>query len=125
DGDKLERFIAGAFPGATALRPLVDRPLRNFNAFWLEAGSLLDPDDRAELMRTLTDENAPITHHPGDVIGFAADGWLGQQLIVFPARKLIAVRQHRSPQDGSADDAYNKRHGFFDLAHRLDEALPP
>src|SRR5690606_6555270 len=77
DGDKLERFIAGAFPGATALRPLVDRPLRNFNAFWLEAGSLLDPDDRAELMRTLTDENAPITHHPGDVIGFAADGWLG------------------------------------------------
>jgi CubicO group peptidase (beta-lactamase class C family) len=56
-------------------------------------------------------------------IGYAADGWLGQQLIVFPERGVVAVRQHREPKNEMADEAYNKKHGFFDLYRRLYRAL--
>jgi hypothetical protein len=30
------------------------------------------------------------------VVGFRADGWLGQQLVVVPEERLVAVRQMRA-----------------------------
>lgn len=121
--ERLDSLVEGGFSAGDALRPLDGRPFSSFAGAWLEIGSRLDTDARAALAAMLTEQNAPLVQRPGPTIGFAADGWLGQQLIVLPARNVVAVRQHRSPPNG-ADDAYNERHGFFELVHLLDRALP-
>ncbi len=122
--ERLDALLAEGFTAADALRPLIGRQFSSIAGAWLEIGSRLDTDARAALAAVLTEQNAPLVQQPGPTIGFAADGWLGQQLIVLPARNVVAVRQHRAPADGSADDAYNKKHGFFQLVHLLDRAIP-
>ncbi len=90
---------------------------------WLAAGSLLDASAREKFGALARRGKVPVDEQPGPRLGFAADGWLGQQLIVFPGLQLVAVRQHRSPQDRSVDGAYNKKYGFFDLFRRLESSL--
>lgn len=106
------------------LRGVLGRHFPTHAALWLEVGSHLDEAQREKLARLVDAGREPFVEVPGPPIGFAADGWLGQQIIVLPKHEVIAIRQHRAPEDGSADDAYNKQHGFFDLVRRLERALP-
>jgi CubicO group peptidase (beta-lactamase class C family) len=41
---------------------------------------------------------------PTPVVGFFADGYLGQFLVVLPRQRLVAVRQMRSPNDPAIDE---------------------
>jgi CubicO group peptidase (beta-lactamase class C family) len=123
-GAEIDALATRGFDAADALRSLAGQAFHSHAALWMSAGNLLDEASRVALARLLEAGTKPFVETPGSVIGFAADGWLGQQLIVFPAHRLVAVRQHRAPSDGSADDAYNQAHGFFDLAKRLERALP-
>jgi CubicO group peptidase (beta-lactamase class C family) len=107
-----------------SLLELGDRRFRSHAALWLAIGKHLDDRGRERMSQLIEAEEVPLEEEAGPVIGYAADGWLGQQLIVLPKHRVIAVRQHRAPEDGSADGAYNKKYGFFDLIRRLERALP-
>ncbi len=54
---------------------------------------------------------------------FAADGWLGQQLLVVPSLGIVVVRQHEAPAGVAQDDAYNKRVAWFEMRSMLEGAL--
>ncbi len=109
-------------PGVLA--DLAGRKFTTHGALWMEVGSHLDAPARLRMADLIALGKAPFVEEAGPWLGFAADGWLGQQLIVFPKHGVIAVRQHRAPQDGSADGAYNKKYGFFDLYRKIESALP-
>lgn len=121
--DKLAELDRRGLPATTKLGPLVDKPMTRVADFWLEAGARLDEADRRKLSQLGASGVNAFVDKPGAPIGFAADGWLGQQLIVLPAHHLVAVRQLRAPKDEPVDDAFNQRFGFFALVRRLARAL--
>jgi CubicO group peptidase (beta-lactamase class C family) len=108
---------------ADALSDLVGRPFQGTLELWLAVADRADAEGRGALVQLAAAGTRPFEEQPGRTIGFAADGWLGQQLIVFPEHRVIAVRQHRAPTDREADQAYNEAHGFFALVRWLDLAV--
>lgn len=122
-----ERYAAlgrAGFQAAGKLQPLVDQP-RFGPLFWMELGSLLSHPARVELARLVEGGLVLFDKRRGDPIAFAADGWLGQALIVSRPYRLVVVRQHAKPPDRDVDDAYNQLHGFFALGAMLKGALAP
>ncbi len=120
---KLEELSKSGFSAADKLSPLLGRKYTGgAAAFWMDAGALLDARERESLAVLAQRGMVPVTEKPGPVIGYAADGWLGQTLLVVPDRRIVVVRQHREPKDRVADDAYNQAVGFFSLAKMIDRA---
>ena len=115
---RVEAMRAAGFKGADALTPLVGNTFVSEERLWMDVGSLLTDAQRADAAVRAARGQVPHEQQAPSIIGYAADGWLGQALIVFPKQRVIAVRQHRAPESG-ADDAYNRDHGFFDLYKRL------
>lgn len=50
---------------------------------------------------------------PGPIASCKADGYVGNQLIVWPGRKLVAVRQRRYPKDAAELDSQQLAFGDF------------
>lgn len=119
---RLDQLAVDGFGGVQKLTPLEGRTFLSNERLWMEVGALLSDTERADLEERATRGQVPYREAAPAVIGYAADGWLGQALIVMPGSKVVAVRQHRAPKEG-ADDAYNKAHGFFELHRRLARAL--
>lgn len=112
----IELLRGAGFSGAESLRPLVDRPRPSEEAWWMEAGALLGPNDRNALA-ALKDAGAePYETRPGRRLGFSADGSLGQKLGVYPEVKLVAVRQHK--RIGNVEDE-NQKYGFAAFHERV------
>jgi CubicO group peptidase (beta-lactamase class C family) len=123
--EKIAELREKGFGAADKLSPLVGRPFPGRSAgYWMEVGSLLLDAERRELHRLFSAGTTPFVETAGAPMGFAADGWLGQQLIVLPERGVVAVRQHREPTTEQANDDYNTKYGFFELASRLAQAVP-
>jgi CubicO group peptidase (beta-lactamase class C family) len=57
----------------------------------------------------------------GPIVGFTAEGFLGQYLVVFPAARLVAVRQRRAP-DGPFDES--KIDSFGDFTQMVRALVP-
>ena len=76
-------------------------------------------------VRRILEGAAPYDVDKGEPFAFAADGWLGQQLVVSPSLGLVVVRQHEAPDGVKADDGYNQRVGYFKLARDIELALLP
>lgn len=110
-----------ARPGA--LDDLVGERHASSAALWLALAARTDDAGRAVLLRLAAAGVRPFEEHRGEPLGFAADGWLGQHLIVMPERRVVAVRQHRSPTDREADQAYNEAHRFSGLVRWLELSL--
>jgi CubicO group peptidase (beta-lactamase class C family) len=121
--DELEKR---GFTAHAKLRPLAEKtfPARSA-AFWMEVGARLSDAERRQLFDLVQAGAAVFEERKGKPMGFAGDGWLGQQLIVLPSRGIVAVRQHREPPKGMATDEYNKKYGFFDLVRLLGNAARP
>jgi CubicO group peptidase (beta-lactamase class C family) len=51
-----------------------------------------------------------------DPTGYAARGYLGQYLVVYPRKKLVAVRMYRQPEDEHQTPPENSRFEGFDKA---------
>lgn len=120
---KLDELKTAGFGAGSKLMPLVGKKYTTgISAFWMDVGARLDESERASLAAVVQRGVVPVAETPGPVIGFAADGWLGQQLLVIPDRRIVVVRQHREPKDREADDAYNQAVGFFSLAKMMDRA---
>ncbi|HWB77506.1 MAG TPA: serine hydrolase [Nannocystaceae bacterium] len=107
----------------SALQSLVGQRFPGTVALWLAVADRCDASGRIALARLAAAGARPFEEQAGRTIGYAADGWLGQQLIVLPEHRLIAVRQHRAPTDREADQTYNETHGFFGLLRWLDLAI--
>ncbi len=120
---KLDELKMAGFGAGAKLTPLVGKKYTTgVSAFWMDVGARLDEGERASLASVVQRGVVPFAETPGPVIGFAADGWLGQHLLVIPDRRIVVVRQHREPQGQTADDAYNQAVGFFSLAKLVDRA---
>ena len=124
DGD-VEALAKHGVTPASALRSLVGKSFPGTLALWLAVADRADADGRVALARLAAAGARPFEEQPGRTIGYAADGWLGQQLIVLPEHRIVAVRQHRAPTDREADQTYNEQHGFFTLVRWLDLARAP
>jgi CubicO group peptidase (beta-lactamase class C family) len=127
--ERLADLVGRGFGAAQRLEPLVGHPLpARPAAVWMEIGARLDAAQRRQLDALLAaGAPSPAVDRPGSVMGYAADGWLGQQLIVLPSRGMVAVRQMREPTAEQANEEYNRKYGFFDLVKRLGRAAksPP
>lgn len=99
---------------ATKLAPLHARKLETRAAYWIEAGALLSASERAAFLANLRDDRSPFAIEPAKPVGFRADGWLGQYLVVFPDQGVVAVRQHRMPSN--VTDEENEKNGFHSFA---------
>jgi hypothetical protein len=77
--------------------PLKDRVFTDRNAFLAAIDQAVGKDVWAAStwMRGLPDGQAL----PAPVHGFAANGFLGQYLVVLPSARLVVVRQRRAPDD--------------------------
>jgi CubicO group peptidase (beta-lactamase class C family) len=125
--ERLAELSSRGFSAAKRLEPLVGReiPARS-GAVWMEIGARLDEAQRRELDALLAaGASPPAVDRPGAPMGYAADGWLGQQLIVLPSRGMVAVRQMREPTSEQANEDFNRKYGFFDLVKRLGRAARP
>ena len=125
--DRLKQIVA-QLPEAEALRPLVGRRFpatAEREALWLELGAALDAKAREALAIATRQGLVPYEHQRGELFGFAADGWLGQQLIVLPKERVVVVRQHEVAEGVMADDAYNQRVGYYRLIRDVEAALAP
>ncbi len=121
----LDALALEGFSAADKLAPLVGRKFhatQQLESLWLEAGALLDEEQRRALAQLAREGVKPSVEQPAR-FGFAADGWLGQQLIVYPSVGLVVVRQHEVPEGVIADDAYNQRVGYFSLGREIELAL--
>ncbi len=108
-----------------ALRQLVDRNFAAPAELWMALVTAADADDRARLSLLAAGGLRPFEEQPPVPLGFAADGWLGQQLLVVPSAKIVVVRQHRAPTDVEADGSYNIAHGFFGMPRWIERAIRP
>lgn len=102
----LDLLRSAGMSGAEALRPLIDRSFPSDEAWWMEAGSLLGPDQRSALASLEASGTQPFESKPGRRIGYSADGTLGQRLGIWPDAKIVAVRQHK--RLGTVEDENQK-----------------
>jgi CubicO group peptidase (beta-lactamase class C family) len=99
------------------LRQLVEKPFESPAAFLVEAGALLDSADRLPVARLFADpQRSPLQIRTGKAVGYNANGWLGQYLMVLPEERLVAVRLRRWRTQPGWDD---QRYGFGGLFTRL------
>jgi CubicO group peptidase (beta-lactamase class C family) len=59
---------------------------------------------------------------PSPVVGYYADGYLGQFLVVLPRQRLVAVRQMRSPDDPNIDE--QKLDAFGEFPEMVQQLVP-
>ncbi len=119
--DGLATLREAGFEGADALTPLIELPFDGAPAYWLEAGALLEPDARKRLADLAAHGILPTEERRGDPIGYYADGWLGQALVIYPEQSLVAVRMHRTAHGG--DEQENERCGFRGFLRGLQAAM--
>lgn len=110
------------FSAADALAPLDGKRFVSRAAYWMEAGALLSPGDRATLGRLVRDDLLPFGQVDGPLVGFDFNGWLGQYLVVYPAAGIVAVRQRREPPNVRDED--NKKIGMRGFVELVRAALP-
>jgi CubicO group peptidase (beta-lactamase class C family) len=118
----LEAWIrAGVRPGLVdPLIPLVGRPMKS--GFWQALKKVYAdrPGDLEELQKALDDRRLnPIEIlELGPVEGYSARGWLGQFLVIDPARGLVGVRFHIKKGE-SQQWPVNTFDDFPELIHQL------
>ena len=105
----LQALREAGFGHIQAMKPMSGRKFSGPPAYWMETGRLLEPPARAELARLAGEGVTPFEEEPDDLVGFYADGWLGQKLAVFPSANLVVARQHRRIR---GDEAENQSAGF-------------
>lgn len=59
---------------------------------------------------------------PTPVVGYYAEGYLGQFLVVLPRQRLVAVRQMRSPNDPAIDE--QKLDAFSEFPQMVQQLVP-
>ncbi len=104
----LGRYEAAGVPVeiVAKLRPIVDRPFPSGEAIREARNALLSADERKTFAsKTASDRiESGRTKLTGPVRAYMALGWIGQQLVVVPSKKLVAVRM-RAWTKADAEDS--------------------
>ena len=108
------------FTAAPKLAPLDGKRFTTAAAYWMEAGRLLDEEERLEVGTKLRDDWLPIERTKPVPAGFHWNGWLGQYLVVLERGGVVAVRLRREPKE--VDDDTNAKIGMFDFVPLLRSA---
>lgn len=111
------------FASAGKLTPLDNKRFRSSAAYWMEAGALLSPDERATLAAKLSDDVWPLATTKATSRGFYWSGWLGQFLMVLPKAGLVVVRQRRQP--ATLEDDVDEKIGTRDLPKLVHALIEP
>jgi CubicO group peptidase (beta-lactamase class C family)/pimeloyl-ACP methyl ester carboxylesterase len=119
----LKKYVGDDFTATPKLAPLNDRRFSTRPGYWLEVGSLLDPAERKVFASRARDDRLPYTTTAPVPVGFRAEGWLGQYIVVFPKLGLVGVRQRRDPKSGDYEKD-NEMNGFKDFADRVRRLTP-
>jgi CubicO group peptidase (beta-lactamase class C family) len=120
---RLEALAKAGFTALAKLAPLTGKTYTRWFAYWMDAGALLSPEERTALADLQWRMQSPLEEKPGKALGFHANGWLGQHLIVIPSQKLVAVRLRRQSDDLDPD-VQNQRFGMNQLTDLLLASLP-
>lgn len=111
------------FDAAIKLAPLNELSFSSTSEYWMRVGTLLTDSEQKHFAR-LSSGMSPIDTKRTALHAFAANGWLGQHLIVWPEKDLVVVRQNE-PEPGHYDDEENKVHGFNDIRQMILELDVP
>jgi CubicO group peptidase (beta-lactamase class C family) len=113
--ERLDALAAAGFSGTRRLRLLTGIPFPRSTLAWKAMLALLDDRQRAELIAHAGQGRSPLEEQYGRVIGFSANGLLGQYLAVYPRKRVLAVRQRRwVPGESPLDSLKNSCLGFFE-----------
>jgi proline-specific peptidase len=121
----LKVFAGDAFASTAKLAPLAGRKFASPAAYWTEAGALLGPEEREAFVARVRDDRLPFATEAMRPLGFRADGWLGQYIVVYPGLGLVGVRQHREPEGGGDPEKENETNGFKEFSEQLRQLSPP
>jgi CubicO group peptidase (beta-lactamase class C family) len=88
------------------------------SVFWPTVTSIIrdDPgmhekfDDLQKRARAGTLPGLKVVHSP--TVGFSAEGYLGQMVVVIPAKKIVAVRLRRRPPNYRDDNSLDSSNEF-------------
>jgi hypothetical protein len=99
------------------VRALVGRTFDSRAAYTTALEGVLSHDEKAALDKALE----PLGIQPwrikltGPLRGYQATGWLGQQLVIFPRSRLVAVRMHAQRDGDDKDEEAEKRVHYVDF----------
>ncbi len=121
DDEKFKELEAAGVskPFLSKLEPLRNKPFDSMPLFVKTLAEMLGQQWNEILNQELGSKGLTLSRKKyGDIIGYNANGSLGQFLVIYPQQKLVAVRQIRwsekySQQTDTFDD-------FFDLVRSLD-----
>ena len=113
--ERLDALAAAGFTGTRRLRYLTGIPFPRSTIAWTVMLALLDHDQQAALIAQAGQGRSPLEEQYGRVIGFSANGLLGQYLAVYPKKHVLAVRQRRwVPGEAPLDSLKNSCLSFFE-----------
>jgi len=115
---RLEALTQAGFSAASKLLPLTGKRFQFAGQYWMEAGALLDAGERTALADLSWRGTSPTDQVSSQKIGFYADGWLGQKVVVYPEKRLVVVRLRRAANTPATSDV--QRASFADLFDRLE-----
>ena len=94
------------------MTPLAGRAFSSDAEFEAALQAALKPD-LGLFQENMVKHKLPLPMKPGPIIGYRANGYLGQHLVVLPAAQLVAVRMRRSPENEAEVADMEKGFGDF------------
>ena len=121
DDEKFKELEAAGVskPFLSKLEPLRNKPFDSMPLFVKALAERLGQQWNEILSQELSSKGLTLSRKKyGDIIGYNANGYLGQYLVIYPQQKLVAVRQIRGSEKYSQQtDTFDD---FFDLVRSLD-----
>jgi CubicO group peptidase (beta-lactamase class C family) len=103
------------------MTPLAGRVFSSDAEFGAALQAALKPD-LGLWQANVVKRKLPLPMRPRPIIGYRANGWLGQHLVVLPAAQLVAVRMRRSPEneaEAEVEDAEKAFPDFVSMVYKL------
>jgi CubicO group peptidase (beta-lactamase class C family) len=126
DAEQLEGLRkAGADPALVKqLAPLVGQEVRGEAELVEHVTRVLGPEGMQRYVSEVMDKGfRPRSVELAPPTGYTANGYLGQYLVVFPQKRLVAVRLYRGPADESRPP--EPRTGFGSFIQRVEALVQP
>lgn len=118
--ENLDALKAAGFDGTARLRFLTGLPFPRATLLWKAMLVLLTEKQRLELWNHFQNGLSPFETTHGRVIGYSANGLLGQYLAVYPKKRVLAVRHRRwVPGEALIDSINNSWAGIFEELETL------
>jgi CubicO group peptidase (beta-lactamase class C family) len=109
----LDTLKTAGFAATWKLRALTGIPFPRATLLWKAMLVLLRPAEQQALWQHSQEGRSPFETTHGRVIGYSANGLLGQYLAVYPQKRVLAVRMRRRAAGESALASVQNSYGSF------------